>query len=50
MNKQVSAFNEMIVKALENFIPHETITCNNKDPPCMNKQIKTLVAEEKHFI
>ena len=30
----------------ENFIPHETITCNDKDPPWMNKQIKTLIAEK----
>ena len=50
VNKQVSAFNETIMKVFENFIPHETITCNNKDPPCMNKQIKTLIVEEKHFI
>ena len=33
----------MIMKVLENFIPHGTITCNNKDPPCMNKQIKHLL-------
>ena len=30
----------------EHFIPHETITCNDKDPPWMNKQIKTLIAEK----
>ena len=30
----------------KNFIPHETITCNDKDPPWMNKQIKTLIAEK----
>ena len=30
----------------ENFIPRETITCNNKDFPWMNKQIKTLIAEK----
>ena len=28
------------------FIPHETITCNDKDPPWMNKQIKTFVVEK----
>ena len=30
----------------ENFIPHETIACNGKDPPWMNKQIKALIAEQ----
>ena len=30
----------------ENFIPHETIACNGKDPPWMNKQVKALIAEQ----
>ena len=30
----------------ENFIPRELITCNNKDFPWMNKQIKILIAEK----
>ena len=30
----------------ENFIPHETITYNEKDPPLMTKQIKRLIAEK----
>ena len=34
----------------ENSIPYETITCNDKDPLWMNKQIKTLIAEKKRFI
>ena len=46
MNKQVSISNETIMKTFENFTPHETITCNEKDPPWMNKQIKTLIAEK----
>ena len=46
VNKQVSVFNETIMNIFENFIPHETITCNDKDPPWMNKQIKTLFAEK----
>ena len=46
MNKQVSVFNETIMNVFENFIPHETVTCNDRDPPWMNKQIKTLIAEK----
>ena len=30
----------------ENFIPHGTITCHDKDPPRMNKQIKMVAAEK----
>ena len=29
-----------------NFIPHETITPNDKDPSWINKQIKTLAMEK----
>ena len=32
VHKQVSVFNETIMNIFENFIPHETITCNDKDP------------------
>ena len=30
----------------EHFISHETINCNDKDPPWMNKQIKKLISEK----
>ena len=33
----------------ENFILRQTIACNDKDPPWMNKQIKTLIAEKNAF-
>ena len=42
VNKQVSAFNETIVNIFENSLQVETIICNDKDPPWMSKQIKTL--------
>ena len=47
MNKQVSVFNETIMNIFENFIAHKTITCNDKVPRWMNKQIKTVIAGEK---
>ena len=49
VNKQVSVFNKTIMNIFENFVLHETFTCNDKDPPWMNKQIKTLV-EKRSFI
>ena len=34
VNKQTRfVFNEKIMNIFENFIPHETITYNNRDPP-----------------
>ena len=49
MNKQVSVFKKTIMNIFENFIPRQTIACNDKDPPWMNKQIKTLIAEKSAF-
>ena len=32
---------------LSNFIPHETIVCDDKDPPWFNRTIKSLIQEKK---
>ena len=42
MNKQVSVFNETITHIFGNFILLETISCNDKDSPWVNKQTETL--------
>ena len=34
------------MNTFEIFISHETNTCDDKYPPWMNKQIKTLTAEK----
>ena len=33
VTKKVSIFNETILNVLSNYIPHETLTCDDKDPP-----------------
>ena len=48
MNKQVSVFNETNMHIFENFILLETISCNDKDSPWVNKKLKHL--RKKHFI
>ena len=50
MNKQVSVFNETIMNTFEIFVSHETITCNDKDPFCMNEQIKKFIAKKTFSI
>ena len=30
-----------------NFIPHETVICNDRDPPSINIQIKNLINNKK---
>ena len=32
-NDQVSVFNSTILNIVSNFIPNETITCDDRDPP-----------------
>ena len=31
---------------LHNFIPHEKITCNDKDPPWIDKSIRRLIQDK----
>ena len=42
---QVTVFNRTIWNILKNFIPHEIIVCDDKDPPWFNKRIKSLIQE-----
>ena len=45
-NEKVDILNRTILNILSNFIPHETIVCNDKDPPWFNNRIKTLIKEK----
>ena len=46
-NEKVSVFSSIIMNILSNFIPHETIVCEDKESPCFNKTIKFLIEEKK---
>ena len=35
-NRQVSIFNDTTLNITGNFIPHETIICDERDPPWIN--------------
>ena len=37
INEEVSILNNTINNVLSNFVPHETITCDDKKPPGFNK-------------
>ena len=45
MNEMVSLFNKTIKNILSNYIPHETITCDDRDSPWVNNKIKQLIQE-----
>ena len=50
VNEKVDIFNRTVLNILSNFIPHEAIVCNDKDPPLFNNRIKTLIKEKKCYI
>ena len=41
----VHLFNKTIKSILSNYIPHETITCDDRDIPWINSKIKQLIQE-----
>ena len=45
-NRQVSIFNDTILNKISNFIPHETIICDDRDPPWINSIIKKVIHEK----
>ena len=47
VNDKVYIFSNTIINILSNFIFHQTRVCNDKDPPCFNKLIKSLIQEKK---
>ena len=46
VDEKVLIFNKTILNALSNFIPHEVIVCDDKDPPWFNGKIKSLFNEK----
>ena len=46
VNEKVDIFNSTILNILINFIPHESVVCDDKDPPWFNKKIRALIQEK----
>mgnify|MGYP001793479390 CR=1 FL=1 len=49
IDKQVELFNNHLLNICYNYIPHETITINDKDPPWIDSIVKKKI-EEKNFL
>ena len=45
-NEKVDIFNRTILNILSNFIPQETIVCNDKDPHWFSNRMKPLIQEK----
>ena len=54
LNRQVSMFNDSILKVISNFIPEETIICDDRDPPWISSKTKKVIhvknKEHKKYI
>ena len=48
INEVVFIFNKTIKNIISNFIPHKTVTCDDRDPPWVNNNIKQLIQEENN--
>ena len=46
VDEKVYFFTETLLNIILNFIPHETIICDDRDPPWINKEIKKLMTEK----
>ena len=46
INDKVFLFNKTIKDILSNFLPHETITFDDRDPPWIKSQVKHLINEK----
>ena len=46
VDEKVPLTNKTIKNILSNYIPHEIITVDNRDPPWFNKNVKSLIDEK----
>ena len=48
VNEKVFILNKTILNILSNFIPYETLTFDDKDPPWFTKKIKNLIQDKNN--
>ena len=46
VDKKVCYFTKTLINVIHNFIPHERVVCEDRDPPWINKEIKKLINEK----
>ena len=46
VDEKVYFFTQTLLNIIQNFISHKTITCDDRDPPWINKEIKKLMLEK----
>ena len=46
VDEKVYFFTKILLSIIQNFIPHEIIICDDRNPPWINKEIKKLMVEK----
>ena len=46
VDEKVYFFTKTLLNIIQNFIPHETTICDDRDPPWINNEIKKLMTEK----
>ena len=46
VDEKVYFFTKMLLNIIQHFVTHETIICDDRDPPWINKEIKKLMIEK----
>ena len=46
LEKPVAIFSDTLMNILQNFVPNETITCDDEDPSWMNKELEQLIEQK----
>ena len=49
VNEEVSVLNETIMNVKSNFVPNKLVTCDDREPPSMNRYIKDLIVSINYF-
>ena len=50
VHQQVEIFNKTLLNILHNYIPNKFISCDDKDLPWINEEIKTLIHRKKFSV
>ena len=49
VDKEIAFFSDTLMNIMQNFLPDETIICDDRDPPWINKEIKQLIEQKNHL-
>ena len=50
VNEQVQLFTQTIINIISNYIPHETITCDDSNPSWIDEKIKKLILHKNRAV